>query len=60
MCIFGVVGNCIRNKPLPKPKYGTSTDSSGDIEAVKELDYIIQQLIVSKLEVSESKCLEDG
>ncbi|KAK7593036.1 hypothetical protein V9T40_007788 [Parthenolecanium corni] len=38
-------GNCIRCKPLPKPKYGTKTDSTDDIEAVKELDYIIQQLI---------------
>lgn len=41
-----VVGNCIRSKPLPKPKYGTATDNTDDIEAVKELDYIIQQLIV--------------
>jgi len=49
-----VTGNCIRSKPQQKPKYGTVVDNSEDIEAVKEFDYIIEQLIVSEKTSSRS------
>lgn len=41
------VGNCIRSRAQSKPKYGTIIDNAEDIEAVKELDYVISQLLVS-------------
>lgn len=42
-----IAGNCIRSKAQTKPKYGAIIDNAEDIEAVKELDYIISQLLGS-------------
>lgn len=39
-----IAGNCIRHKLQPKPKYGKSVDYSSDIDAIKELDDLLEQL----------------